>query len=1291
MAGIGQALADLFIRVRTDPSGLKDGLSEVQKSLNVASSGFLSVGAQLSAGVTAPIIAAGSAMFGAANSIDEALDAIRTGTGQTGAVLEGLGDDFRAVFSEIPASSEAVATAISELNTRTGLTGESLRDLASVELELARLQGTDVASTIANTTRLFGDWAIATDQQASTLDRLFRVSQATGPSVETLSSLLVQFGAPLRQMGFSLEEASVLLGKFEKEGVNTELVVGSLRLALGQLARAGIEPVDGFRQLVRQIQTAETTAEATGLAMKLFGSRAGPDMAAAIREGRFSVDELMRTVAGGKETILGAAEDAKSFGENWQITKNKLQLALEPLGNRLLKVLEQLQPVMLRVIGFVAGIGEKFSNLDPRVQTIIVGMVGLAAAMGPVLAVVGSVLAGIAALAPAFGVLAAVVGSPLLVPVAAVVAVLGALAAAFVVAWKKSETFREVVIKLFEPMRQGAELAGKLAKALLGILSAKEAVAQGQEIEIIPESTISKIQGTPDDAAEGVEDLSAALDGLEIEGEEAALGLDKVSGAAATVRDRVKELTDGLRGQQMELNLSERELLEWELTTAGASEKQKQLALDLYDTNQSLAENKRWADEVARAQAAWNLQKNETLTRLDLEIAALKGNTDALRIWELQQQGATLADARAIIEKEKKIAAIHADREASIELGREVERVIAQIEAEQKRFEQSTLSILDSLSGGFFGRLKGLYGDLQTVTQKVFGGTGSGLLSSVGGFATNLLKMAGPAGAIFGAVDSIGKLFGIDLTAAVQKALSAIGGKIGEFFSSLGDAFGIGGHSPLSAKEFELFGFDVQKTDPGKEFTDSFQNADAKIKALSEDWRMSFSDVVKAWDDGIIELGLSAEGVQEDWRAIAEAAKDLVEAGLSPEEFEKFFHEVVDASAPLDEQVQRFIEGLDDWRAGLEETAAAADDVAEALGGAFEGLLQFGLETDALGVAQAAALRDAFANAVSEVEKADVFERLKEAVLKTPFEQLLDQALDAGAVSIEKARELWDQFLSADSTDVMRKMLKDLQDAMKKFADEAESSTTAASEAFEGLGEDLGDSLEGTGQEAEDLSDTVTVAVGDTQAAIDSVDPDPIAELGRESVTTGQRIRTMTAVVNLTPEAMTSLATSAEEARGKLALLADEGFHGVIVKAQELRVAVVDEMRGMKDDTIEAVESMFVMLEELFLEGEKVLTEIADRIGDAIADGIGGDGASGPVGRTRLSDRAVGAGSMPPIDIGSRVGVGGVGGRGGIGMRGGAIVVPVTMVLDGRVIGTAVGSRMMEQVYTDLGLIFQNK
>jgi TP901 family phage tail tape measure protein len=414
-------LASLLVTLGLDASGFHKGIGGVEKS----ASGLMKLGAGMTAGITTPILGIGVAVLAVGGQFDEAMDTIRTTTGATGSELTGLGEDVKAVFSKIPTDMATAAQAVSELNARTGQSGKGLQDLAAAEIELARITGGDLGSQIQNSTRMFGDWGIAVTDQVPALDMLLRAHQATGIGVDTLAAKLVQFGAPLRQMGFDFETSAALIGKFEKEGVNTELVLGSMRIALGKMAKAGIEPKEGLKQLVDQIKSAGSTAEANKLAFAAFGARAGPDMAAAIREGRFSLDDLYKTIADGQETVMGAAGDTNDYAEKLKILKNKATAAAIPLGVTLFDAINKSMPMIEKVIGFVSRLITGFSNLPSGVQTGIMAFVALVAALGPVIGTVGAIISVVSAIGPALAAVGAVIGTalgPVLLILAAIVA-----------------------------------------------------------------------------------------------------------------------------------------------------------------------------------------------------------------------------------------------------------------------------------------------------------------------------------------------------------------------------------------------------------------------------------------------------------------------------------------------------------------------------------------------------------------------------------------------------------------------------------------------------------------------------------------------------------------------------------------------------------------------------------------------------------------------------------------------------------------------------------------------------
>lgn len=361
---MGLRIGDVYLALLAEDKGFK---ADVQKKAGEAGDAAAqTLGQRLRAGLTPERIgtALGAAFGGIAaagvrmgEKVDDAYDAIRAGTGKTGEALKGLEGDFRGVAARVPDDLGLVGQVVADLNTRTGQTGQGLQDLATTLLDFSRLTKTDVNTNVRNATRLFGDWSIATEDQAATLDKVFRASQETGIGVDALMEKVVSFGSPMRLLGFSFEESIALLGKWEKEGVNTETALAGLKFGVKTLAEDGIKAADMGAELRERLEAIRTSADPVGESIELFGLRAGPDLAAAIVEGRFATEDLLEVITNGTDTIAKATEDTQDWGEAWakvtnwvQVNMGSLFTAFAGLGN-----LVYLFPVVGGAFGKMAG------------------------------------------------------------------------------------------------------------------------------------------------------------------------------------------------------------------------------------------------------------------------------------------------------------------------------------------------------------------------------------------------------------------------------------------------------------------------------------------------------------------------------------------------------------------------------------------------------------------------------------------------------------------------------------------------------------------------------------------------------------------------------------------------------------------------------------------------------------------------------------------------------------------------------------------------------------------------
>lgn len=370
-SGLNAGVAN-FKKGMTDMSGATTGVKGALSSLSASFSALMANPVVLAAAAVSALVAVGKAAFDASEEINTAYDTIRVGTGATEEALKGLQDSFDNVYGNYAAETEDVATAIADLNTRLGLTGEPLEELATQFLALNRMLGTDVSSAVESASKAFQSWEVAVEDYSETLDLIFRASQATGASVEALSDGLAQNGATFRTLGFTLEEAAAMLGTFEKEGVNTASVLSSLQIALRSFASEGVtDASEALNQVIDSIKNANTAEEALTLATDVFG-RSATEMVDAIRSGRFEFDELTAAIENTDETIMTADAATTGFAERFQTLGHKITRALTPVGTNI----EQTLDGLFKALNWIAdnilpGLAQAYSDFVSFTQSTV--------------------------------------------------------------------------------------------------------------------------------------------------------------------------------------------------------------------------------------------------------------------------------------------------------------------------------------------------------------------------------------------------------------------------------------------------------------------------------------------------------------------------------------------------------------------------------------------------------------------------------------------------------------------------------------------------------------------------------------------------------------------------------------------------------------------------------------------------------------------------------------------------------------------------------------------------------
>lgn len=429
-------------------------LEEFSKKLGKSADSAKKAGEKMTKGVTAPILGIGAAAFASWNKVDEAYDNITAGTGATGEALAQLHNNFDEVYGSMPEDSMTVSNAIADINTRLGFTGNELNDATKQFIKFSKVNKTDVSESVKVVSRAMGDAGIKSSEYSSVLDSLTTASQASGISISELATNLAKYGAPMRALGYDTKESIALFSQWEKAGVSTEIAFSGMKKAIGKFTAEGKNAKKEFAKVIKGVQDGTLSASDT---MQIFGQKANNDMFDTIKQGKFDVDDMMKAIEAGNGRVSQSYKDMEDPADKAKVAMHNLTLAGSELGDVIQKALG---PIMEKLSEILKSITEWFKSLDPSIKTMIVSVLALVAAIGPLLVIFGTIAGAIANLLPLFGSISGGIGivggalSGLMIPIAAIIAIIGAVVLAIKQLWDTNENFRKSVTEAINGIKE---------------------------------------------------------------------------------------------------------------------------------------------------------------------------------------------------------------------------------------------------------------------------------------------------------------------------------------------------------------------------------------------------------------------------------------------------------------------------------------------------------------------------------------------------------------------------------------------------------------------------------------------------------------------------------------------------------------------------------------------------------------------------------------------------------------------------------------------------------------------
>ena len=366
-------------------AGKVDG--SLDKSLATAQKKIGSMNKALIASAAAAagaIAAVGKKLFDLANEYDGAIDKITFGTGAAGDALAGLQKDFEAVYENMPTSMDSAATAISDLNTRLGLSGETLQEVARQSIQLSEALGAgELSAVIEKSAGALQQFQVDQEDMSAAMDHAFKVSQSTGIGYNELMQELQKNGPVLQSLNYDFEEAATLLGSLKKSGVDSASAMSALNKAVQFASEKGQDAGVVMEKYYEQIKNAESETKAMKIATEIFGKKGATTMTKAIRSGALAITDLNNALLANTDTIdstVSATYDG--FDEQVQLMRNRMTLATRDIADKINKAVEQSMPrigaLLDRLVPVIEKIGDK---AVPAIDGIISVVEGLTTAL----------------------------------------------------------------------------------------------------------------------------------------------------------------------------------------------------------------------------------------------------------------------------------------------------------------------------------------------------------------------------------------------------------------------------------------------------------------------------------------------------------------------------------------------------------------------------------------------------------------------------------------------------------------------------------------------------------------------------------------------------------------------------------------------------------------------------------------------------------------------------------------------------------------------------------------------
>lgn len=417
---------------------LSGAVQKASQSMQSFGKQLTNTGRELTMSLSVPIIGAAGAAISFSNTFNKSMANVATLIpGATERVAE-LKDNVQAMAVETGKSTEDLAGGLYQVISAFGDSADSAKVLEiNAKAAAAGLATTtDAINLTSAVTKGYGDTSAEAVQRVSDLAfQTVKLGQTTFPelanSIGRVTPLAAALGVSMQDMFGVMATATGVTGDANEVSTQFRGILQSLMSPAAGMAdllqQLGYKSGEAMLQqlgLQGTIAKIVSTAEESGVPLQQFiGSIEGQTLALALAGPQ--ADTLtaklkaMQDATGmTDEAFTEQTDGVNKTGFAMDQFQQKLAVVAQKAGDALAPALNRALDAAQPLIDAAERLAEWFTNLDPKTQTIIIGVLAFTAAIGPLLMVLGTLVTGIGALLSPIGLVVVAIGAVIAIGVA---------------------------------------------------------------------------------------------------------------------------------------------------------------------------------------------------------------------------------------------------------------------------------------------------------------------------------------------------------------------------------------------------------------------------------------------------------------------------------------------------------------------------------------------------------------------------------------------------------------------------------------------------------------------------------------------------------------------------------------------------------------------------------------------------------------------------------------------------------------------------------------------------------